>query len=588
MARSSLLTASWRRNLLRWAGEVDDAFGTVSGHYHDGTDSKSITASVTYGTAGQMAAAGTGAANAAGTTAASARIDHVHALGAHDHSSATTGGAVVLAAIGAGMFTADATGRGKFADSFVNTAKIAAGTLSADASGRALMATGYFTAAHVLDAFAANSFDATACAAVFAASAIPQAKVNWTVGVTPTVIQPDASAAEGSSSSVARADHTHGIVGAAPSATNSFAAAVAEGTSTSFLRADAVFLARVANATYWLGRNAADGANINAWQISTNDLFRIGTVSWEVATANLVTFTVTNPAAARTVTFGDPGGADSVVYLAATQTLSGKSLTAPAITGGTAIELTTFSLRSSGGNDLVIASSAAYSADRTLTVNIPTGANAALTLVGDLITAGGAFALTLTMTAATNVTLPTTGTLATLAGTETLTGKTITMAGVLTMADQLLHGSSGAGGNLLLSSTSHATKGYVRLANGEIGVQVGGTAARATPGTNAINIFDGSAPAGALANGVSLYSSGGEFYGMDAVGNATLNSPHSEDGDYIIYSYSATKGKTVVLHLEKMLRQLAARFPADFAALLEETPGLVHKNERVTRGLNRI
>ena len=54
-----------------------------------------------------------------------------------------------------------------------------------------------------------------------------------------------------------------------------------------------------------------------------------------------------------------------------------------------------------------------------------------ITLGGNISTAGsfttaGAFALTLTQTGATNVTLPTTGTLATLAGTETFTNKTLT------------------------------------------------------------------------------------------------------------------------------------------------------------------
>jgi hypothetical protein len=47
-----------------------------------------------------------------------------------------------------------------------------------------------------------------------------------------------------------------------------------------------------------------------------------------------------------------------------------------------------------------------------------------LTLANNFTTAGN-FGLTLTTTAATNVTLPTTGTLATLAGTEALTNKTV-------------------------------------------------------------------------------------------------------------------------------------------------------------------
>jgi hypothetical protein len=55
-----------------------------------------------------------------------------------------------------------------------------AGILAATVAGRALMATGYFSAAKVLDAFAAGSFDATACASVFANGAIPVNKLDPT------------------------------------------------------------------------------------------------------------------------------------------------------------------------------------------------------------------------------------------------------------------------------------------------------------------------------------------------------------------------------------------------------------------------
>ena len=51
-------------------------------------------------------------------------------------------------------------------------------------------------------------------------------------------------------------------------------------------------------------------------------------------------------------------------------------------------------------------------------------------------------------------------------------------------------------------------------------VLVGGTAARATTvGAAHLDLFNGTAPAGTLANGVSIYSSSGDFNFMDAAGN---------------------------------------------------------------------
>ncbi len=424
MARSSLLTASWKRNLLRWAGQMDGALGTVSGHDHDGTNSKSITASVTYGLVGAMAAAGTAAANTVGVAASSSRTDHVHALGTHTHAGATTGGTIGPSAFAADVFTADAAGRAPFANGWLTGAKIAnltitngllaAGILSADATGRALMATDFF--------------DATTAAAKFADSSIPTSKVNWSFSVTtPVTVTPDSAGAVGVASTPARSDHEHPCTAAAPTG-YTLAAADAEGAAATFARSNHVHKAILANAVWFVCRNATDAADVNMIQISATNFVKLGTASVEISTANLVTLTFTNPAAPRTITFGDPGGADSVVYVAAAQTLTGKSLTTPGITGGTAIELTGFSLRSTGAAfDLVIATTAVYTADRTLTVNIPTGANAALTLTGDLIRVG-AHSLTLTTSGATDVTLPTTGTLATLDGVEALTGKTITLA----------------------------------------------------------------------------------------------------------------------------------------------------------------
>lgn len=101
-------------------------------------------------------------------------------------------------------------------------------------------------------------------------------------------------------------------------------------------------------------------------------------------------------------------------------------------------------------------------------------------------------------------------------------------ANALNLVDSLLYGSAAshtadtADGCLYLRSTSHATKGFVCIANAELGLVIGsdGSVDRATTvGTNAIHLFNGTAPAGTLANGASIYCEGGEPKAMDATGN---------------------------------------------------------------------
>jgi hypothetical protein len=150
----------------------------------------------------------------------------------------------------------------------------------------------------------------------------------------------------------------------------------------------------------------------------------------------------------------------------------------------------------------------------------------------------------------------------------------------LQMQGNTVYGNDAADGNLVLSSTLHATKGFVGIATGEQGFKLGGTADRATVvGDNGLDIFDGAAaPSGTLANGITLYSEGGEFKVLDAAGNGTTLSPHTEDGDYIIHSYSATKDETVTIHLEKLAKALAT---GELAKFVEVTSGHLKKAKSV-------
>jgi len=100
----------------------------------------------------------------------------------------------------------------------------------------------------------------------------------------------------------------------------------------------------------------------------------------------------------------------------------------------------------------------------------------------------------------------------------------------------------------------------------EVGnIKIGGTANRATTvGTRSLDIFNGTAPAGTLANGISLYSDAGEAYVMDAAGNATLISPHdSETNEWIFRSTHTPTGKRLRIDVERVLRFVDQHFGLD-------------------------
>ena len=96
-------------------------------------------------------------------------------------------------------------------------------------------------------------------------------------------------------------------------------------------------------------------------------------------------------------------------------------------------------------------------------------------------------------------------------------------------------------------------------------LKVGGTALRGTTeGTPHIDIFNGTDPVGTLTNGISIYSSAGECWIMDAAGNTTQQTPHDEKGEWIFYSRNTVTGKVLKIDMERMMRALNKKFGWDF------------------------
>ena len=96
-------------------------------------------------------------------------------------------------------------------------------------------------------------------------------------------------------------------------------------------------------------------------------------------------------------------------------------------------------------------------------------------------------------------------------------------------------------------------------------LKLGGTADRATTvGTNHLDIFNGTAPVGTLTNGISIYSSSGEAYVMDAAGNATLFSPNdAETNEWIFKSKHTPTGKVLKIDVERLLKFINDHFGLD-------------------------
>lgn len=145
-------------------------------------------------------------------------------------------------------------------------------------------------------------------------------------------------------------------------------------------------------------------------------------------------------------------------------------------------------------------------------VNISLGG--ALTTVGALSTAGGAFSLTLTLGANTNVTLPNTGTLATLAGSEALTNKTYNGntwtagTGVLTIAAAKTFTASNT---LTLTATDGST----------LAIGTGGTLGTAAYTASSAYVPSGTQITNSLSGDVALNNTANYFDGPSVAQGST-------------------------------------------------------------------
>jgi hypothetical protein len=133
--------------------------------------------------------------------------------------------------------------------------------------------------------------------------------------------------------------------------------------------------------------------------------------------------------------------------------------------------------------------------------------------LGGSLTLSGAFALTLTQTGITSVTLPTTGTLATLAGTETLTNKTINGP------DNTL---TNIGNSSLVNSS--VTYNGVTVALGASGTITATTTAALTVSTG-LQLDSGTTFNGSVAKTISIDSTVVTLNGTQTLTNKTLTTP---------------------------------------------------------------
>ena len=161
-----------------------------------------------------------------------------------------------------------------------------------------------------------------------------------------------------------------------------------------------------------------------------------------------------------------------------------------------------------------------------LTITTTTGT---LTVVsgGSLVTAG-ANSITLTSTAATSVTLPTSGTLATLAGTESLTGKTVNGLTITSTTGTLTLANSSSlvtAGAYSTTLTSTAATSVTLPTSGTLAT-LAGTESLTNKTVNGLTISSTNGTL-TLANGSSIVTSGGNSITFVSTGTTSVTLPTS-------------------------------------------------------------